>query len=183
MERSRESAVWANGSTVLLSRGSAASPWRWAWKNGRTNLALSIVIRSFMGMASGCCPMVSSSKGTSYTARSRPQWRLEARSVAISIGDQQFSNVARALVSGKKAAHAHLLCEGRAVGPSLIPPARLYLLSVGRGGALTNTSRRYGPRRGRAIPAAFALTKASLCQRLACSFPAPAFKYYTLLLC
>ena len=75
---------------------------RRAWKNGRTNLTFSTVIRSFMGMASGCCPMVSSSKGTSYTARSRPQWRLEARSVAISIGDQQFSNVARALVSGKK---------------------------------------------------------------------------------
>ena len=69
-----ESAVWANGSTVPLSRGSTASAWRWAWKNGRTNLALSITILSFMGMASGCCPMVSSSEGNSYTARSRTQW-------------------------------------------------------------------------------------------------------------
>ena len=31
--------------------------------------------RSFMGMASGCCPMVSPSEGNSYTARSRTQWR------------------------------------------------------------------------------------------------------------
>ena len=171
MERSRESAVWANGSTVPLSRGSTASAWRWAWKNGRTNLALSIVIRSFMGMASGCCPMVSSSKGTSYTARSRPQWRLEARSVAISIGDQQFSNVARALVSGKKAAHAHLLCEGRAVAPSLIPPARLHALALRRpcGGTLTNTICLHAFALGRTVgPCLYAIGNCSRPRVLAC---------------